>query len=135
MAEKIKVLKINPMETPRLIEIDHTLESLQEQVGGMVQAVYPWDDPVAVLTDDEGKLKGYRANRVLEDEDGNPYDILVGSFLIVGLSEDNFASLPDEMAKKYEEKFHWTEMFMKTADGQVVWMRLKPGQETPRVLF
>ena len=30
------------------------------------------EDYVAVLTDDEGKFKGYPANRILEDEDGEP---------------------------------------------------------------
>lgn len=134
MAEKIKVLLIEPMKKPELVEIDHTLETLQNIVGGTVQADYPYTDPVAILADDDGKLKGYYPNRVLEDEDGKPYDILVGTFLIVGLSEDDFASLPEELARKYEEKFHWEEMFMRSADGHILSHRMKPGDRV-RLIF
>lgn len=134
MAEKIKVLLVEPMKKLVLVEIDHTLETLRNTVGGTVQAVYPYTDPVAILADDDGKLKGYTPNRVLEDEDGTPYDILVGTFLIVGLSEDDFASLPEELAKKYEEKFRWEELFMRSREGHILCMRMKPG-EHPRVVF
>lgn len=134
MAEKMKVLLVEPMKKPRLVEIEHTLENLQTMVDGTVQAIYPYTDPVAILADDDGKLKGCTPNRVLEDEDGVPYDILVGTFLIVGLSEDDFASLPDALAEKYAEKFHWEELFMRTADGDVLGIRMKPGDK-PRRLF
>lgn len=134
MAEKIRVLLVEPLQKPKLVEIDHTLKAQQEIVGGTVQAVYPWEDPVAILSDDDGKLKGYYPNRVLEDEDGKPYDILVGPFLIVGLSEDDFSSLPEELARKYEEKFHWEELFTRSRDGHILCQRMKPG-ESPRVVF
>ena len=41
MAAKIRMLEIAPLEKPRLIEVDHTLEVLQELVGGTLQATYP----------------------------------------------------------------------------------------------
>ena len=55
MAEKIRVLLVEPMEKPRLVETEHTLENLQEMVGGVLQALYPYDDPIAIVCDDEGK--------------------------------------------------------------------------------
>ena len=132
MAEMIRMLEIAPLERPRLIEVPHTLETLQELVGGTLQAVYPWDeDLVCVLVDDEGKFKGYPANRVLEDEDGEPYDILVGTFYICGLSREDFASIPDDLADKYAEKFKHPEMFMRTENDHVVMIRIGSG-ETPR---
>lgn len=39
----MKVLRIKPMCRPEVIEIDGSLESLQKEVGGMIQATYPWD--------------------------------------------------------------------------------------------
>ena len=131
MAEKIRILLIEPLERPRLVEIEHTLEKLHEIVGGYIQAVYPWDDPVAVVCDDEGKFKGYPGNRVLEDEDGNPYDLLVGTFFICGLTEDDFGSISDELAEKYTKMFENPEMFMRTLDGHMVMVRM--GEE-PRVI-
>ena len=95
MAEMIKVLLVEPMKMPRMIEVEHTLESFHDLVGGYLQAVYPWDTNAALVCDDEGKFKGYPPNRALVDENGEPYDIVVGSFFICGISEDNFASLDE----------------------------------------
>ena len=133
MAEKIRVLLVEPLERPRLVEVEHTLENLQELVGGSIQAVYPWDDPVGLVCDDDGKFKGYVPNRALVDDDGNPYDIIVGTFFICGLGRENFASISDELAERFTERFHWPEMFMRTLDGHVVWVRMKPGEE-PRII-
>ena len=54
----MKVLVVRPMEMPEVQEIDHTLSAMQELVGGTIQAVYPFDDPVALVCNDEGKLLG-----------------------------------------------------------------------------
>ena len=47
--EKMKVLVVRPMELPAVQEIDHTLSAMQELVGGTIQAVCPFDDPVALV--------------------------------------------------------------------------------------
>lgn len=54
----MKVLVVRPMEMPEVQEIDHTLSAMQELVGGTIQAVYPFDDPVALICHGEGKLLG-----------------------------------------------------------------------------
>ena len=132
--ERIKVLLVEPMEEPKLIEIEHTLENLQELVGGDLQAVYPWEDPVAVIVcDDDGKYKGYIANRILADEDGKPYDLICGPFFICGLTTENFGSISDELAKKYTEMFRFPEMFLRGEDGKVFWCRLGSGEE-PKII-
>jgi len=133
MTEKIRVLRVEPMEKPRLVEIDHTLERLQELVGGVMQALYPWDDPIAIVCDDEGKLDGSLPNRALVDDVGNPYDIICGSFFICGVGKEDFISISDELAEKYTEVFRYPEMFVRAADGHVAWIRLNSG-ERPRVI-
>ena len=133
MAEDIRVLLVEPMEKPRLVTVPHTLENLQELVGGYLQAVYPWDDPVGLVCDDEAMFNGKVLNRALVDEDGNPYDIVKGSFFLCGLGREDFCSISDELAEKYTERFYWPEMFMRTMDDHVVWIRLKPGEE-PKVI-
>ena len=134
MAEKIRVLLVEPMEKPRLVTIEHTLENLQKLVGGYIQATYPWDGiQAALVCDDEGKFKDYPANRMLTDENGEPYNVVCGSFFICGLSRDNFASITDEHAAMFTDLFRWPEMFMRTMDGHVVWIRMKPGEQ-PRVI-
>ena len=133
MAEDIRVLLVEPMEKPRLVTVAHTLENLQELVDGHLQAVYPWDDPVGLVCDEEAMFNGKVLNRALIDEDGNPYDIVKGSFFLCGLGREDFCSISDELAKKYTERFYWPEMFMRTMDDHVVWIRLKPGEE-PKVI-
>ena len=132
--EMIRMIEVAPLEAPRLIETEHTLENLQELVGGTVQAVYPWDeDLVAVLCDDDGKFKGYPANRALVDENGDPYDIVAGSFFICGISEDDFSSLTDEQADRFSELFRWPEVFFETSDKHIMCMKLKEGETPSRI--
>ena len=131
----IRMSEVAPLEAPRLIETEHSLENLQALVGGTVQAVYPWDeDLVAVLCDDDGKFKGYPANRVLTDEDGNPYDILVGTFYICGLTREDFASISDELAERYMKKFRYPEFFMRTENGHVIMFRMGSGEAPVRIM-
>ena len=101
----IRVLIVEPGKAPYAAEIPVGLAALQDKVEGLIQALYPFDDPIAVIANDEGKLLGLPWNRPLFDEDGNIYDILVGTFLVVGLTKDNFGSLSDELIQKYTEVF------------------------------
>ena len=104
--EDITVLSVKPLREPCVITIPNKLRTLQDQVGGMIEAVYPFEDPVAILLNDEGKLNGSMPNRGLYDSSGNLYDIIAGTFLIVGLSEEDFCSLSEELSAKYMEKYN-----------------------------
>ena len=103
--EKMKVLVVRPMEMPEVQEIDHTLSAMQELVGGTIQAVYPFDDPVALIANDEGKLLGLPWNRALTDDHGVPYDIVCGTFFVVGIGDENFTSLTEQQVEKYGKKY------------------------------
>ena len=117
---KIVVVVVEPGKEPRIEEIDSGLESLQGMVGGYIQAIYPYDDPVALICNEEGKLEGLPLNRALRDEDGDIYDIVSGTFLVVGLTEDNFGSLSGELAIKFSQEFKQPETFAKLGDKIVV---------------
>ena len=108
---KITVLIVEPEKVPYVKEISDNLESLQHEVSGYIQAVYPFDDTVAIICKEEGKLQGLPLNRALYDEDGQIYDIIAGTFVISGLTEDNFGSLTDEQISKYIERFKTPERF------------------------
>ena len=82
-------------------------------MGGSIGASYPFaDDPVAIVYNDDAKLMGLPLNRALWDEDGLMYDVVAGTFLVVGLGEEDFISLSPELAQKYEEYFHQPEAFL-----------------------
>ena len=112
-APMMDVLLVRPNMYPQPVQIGCELEDLQKAVGGDIQAVYPYEDPVALIMDEEGKMFGKDWNRALRDEDGNMYDIVAGDFLVVGLGEEDFSSLSPELMKKYEEYFHQPEMFVR----------------------
>lgn len=114
---KLDVLLIKPGMYPQQVQIGSSLESLQAAVGGDIQATYPFEDMVALVMDEEGKLKGNEANRALRTDDGDIYDIVVGDFLVVGLSEDDFCSLTPEQTEKFDKLFHQPEMFVQMGRG------------------
>lgn len=43
------VLAVMPGRKPMTIELDRSLESMRRFVGGTIQAIYPFDDPVAII--------------------------------------------------------------------------------------
>ncbi|MHB8963372.1 MAG: DUF3846 domain-containing protein [Saccharofermentanales bacterium] len=102
------ILIVEPEKTPRMATISGDLESLQMVVGGYIEAVYPYNDLVALVCNEEGKLIGLPLNRKIED-----HDIIAGTFMICGLGEEDFCSLSPELAEKYKKKFAEPEMFMK----------------------
>ena len=118
-SEKMTVLVVEPMKEPYVKEIDSGLHSLQAEVGGDIGATYPYSDPVALVCNDEGKLIGLDLNRGLRDENGEIYDIVAGTFLVVGLGEEDFASLSPELIQKYTEQFKTPERFMQI-NGNIV---------------
>ena len=133
--EKISVLVVEPEKKPYAKEISSGLSSLQHEVGGYIQAVYPYEEPVAIICDEEAKLKGSELNRVLRDEDGQIYDVVAGTFLIVGLGESEFTSLTPEHMKQFKEKFETPEMFMRLNGKLVVLpMEERPKAKKPSVL-
>ncbi len=115
----MNVLLIEPLKEPRPIQINSGLEPLQQAVGGDIQAVYPFDDPVAIIVNDEGKNMGLPPNRVLRDENGRIYDILPGNALIVGLGEESFTDLSPKLMKKYSEYFKVPEQFW-NKNGKII---------------
>ena len=117
----ITVLVVEPEKKPYTKTISSGLASLQHEVGGYIQAIYPCeDDCCVIICDEEAKLKGKPYNRVLRDEDGDIYDVIAGTFLVVGLSEDRFASLSPELIEKYRKILAKPEMFLCLEDRIIV---------------
>lgn len=120
------VLVVEPLKAPYLKTISGELKSLQKEVGGLIDATYPFEDRVAVVLNDEGKLNGLMPNRGLYNNDGNLYDIIAGTFLVVGLAEESFCSLGEEMAAKYMEKYKNPEMMVRV-NGQLGMLPIPEG--------
>ena len=125
MNDKISVLAVEPMKAPYIKEIEPGLESLQKEVGGLIQAVYPYEDMVAVICNEEGKMNGLPLNRAIYNDDKEMTDIIAGTFLVVGLGEENFTSLSDALQKKYADIFKNPEEFVRLGN-EIVAIPVKP---------
>ena len=107
------VIACLPGKTAQVIEIDGSLEGMQAFVGGFIEPVYPFSDPVAIVCNEEGKINRMELNRALYTEDGTMFDIVAGPMFICGLGEEDFTSIQGEMLEKYMEKFKHPEVFVK----------------------
>lgn len=100
----MKVLVVEPLKPCYVREIEG-LQTMQEIVGGHIEAIYPYEEPVAIIANEEAKLLGLPFNRPLLDEHGVPYDIVCGTFFVTGLGEETFVSLTDDQIRRYKELF------------------------------
>ena len=118
MAEKIKVVLVEPNKKAIVTEIGATLEDMQAAVGGLIQAMYPFEDEVALICNEEGKLLHLPANRgVRMDGEEDIFDIICGTFFIADCSGERFGSLSEEQIKKYQQKYLFPEKFIKMNDS------------------
>lgn len=96
----MKVLLVEPNRKPREIEIPRGLRSLQKAVDGPIEAIYPFDDPVALVCNEEANLRNLPWNR----EVGSGC-VVRGSFIICSVNGEHFDSLPRVFMKKYRTRF------------------------------
>lgn len=108
----MKVLIVEPGKHPREADITHTLKTLQDTVGGPIQAIYPFEDHVALVCDEEGLFKDTEWNRFICQG-----CVIKGTFFICGLTVEDFTDLPDDLMKKYKERFWYPEVLIETPVG------------------
>ena len=124
MSETMIVLVVEQGKHPYTKKIQPGLKSLQREVGGHIEAVYPFPEPAAIVCRETGKLEGCPLNRALRDEEGAIYDIIAGTFLVVGLTEEDFCSLSPELLQAFTQRFWKPETFM-IIDGQLLAVSLE----------
>ncbi len=115
----MKVLLIEPHKLPYPLEIDGALGAMKKLVGGTIQAVYPFEEPIALICNDEGKLLGLPLNRALyHPETDELYDIIAGTFFLCGAPPDidHFTSLTDSQLEEYTQYFRTPETFIRVND-------------------
>ena len=114
----MKVLVVEPQKPCRVQEIE-SLADMQQLVGGDIEAVYPFQELVAVVCNADGKLLGLPMNRPLLDKDYLPYDIIRGTFFVAGLGQEDFISLTDEQIQRYKSLYDNMQILpVRTAAGE-----------------
>ena len=51
----MQVIVVEPKKKPMVQDIGSDLESMQKIVGGSIEAIYPFEEPVALICNEEGK--------------------------------------------------------------------------------
>ena len=110
---------VEPGKEARVMTMNDSLEAMQDAVGGLIEEYMPFEDEVALICNDEGKMLGMPPSRAIRDEDGQVIDIIAGPFFIAyaPVESEKFLSMPKELEEKYTEKFRQPEQFFRTPAG------------------
>jgi len=111
----MNIVIVEPGTSPRAAVIAPEFSSMQEVVGGLIQAIYLFDEEVALVCNEEGKLMGLPPNRVLRHpETDEIYDVVAGTFFLCAAPahSENFESLAEEQIQRYTKYFSTLEFFI-----------------------
>ena len=117
------VLVVEPGYAPYEKSING-LEEMQATVGGLIQAIYPYEEPVALVCNEEGLLLGLDFNRSVP----GGYGGIVGTFFICGLGEEDFRSLTPQQMEKYRKEYHNAEILLGVRGNEPVTIKVPPKQ-------
>ena len=65
---EMTVVLLEPGKMARVATIDSSLEGMQKVVGGLIEPFYPFDEPVCIICNEEGKLNSMPLNRAIYAE-------------------------------------------------------------------
>ena len=123
--EQMTVLMVEPGYVPYEKTIPNTLEAKQELVGGLITAIYPYEEMVAIVANDEGILLNMDFNRSVEGGYGGVF----GPFFVCGLTEDDFCSLPPDQLERFKKKFHKAEILLGVRGNDLITLKVEPKQK------
>lgn len=125
VTEQMTVLVVEPGYAPYEKTIPHELYAMQEIVGGLITAIYPYEEPVGIVANDEGILLNMEFNRSVEGGYGGVF----GSFFVCGLTEDDFCSLPPDQMERFKKKFHKAEILLGVRGNDLITLKVEPKQK------
>ncbi len=103
----MNVLVVEPGYLPYEKEING-LEEMQAVVGGWIEAIYPYEEEVAIVCNEEGLINGLPFNRRVPGGYGGVF----GTFFICGLGEEDFCSLPAELVERFKSEYQNSELLI-----------------------
>ncbi len=127
----MNVLVVEPGMAPYEKEING-LDEMQAVVGGPITALYPFEEMVAIVANDEALNMGLEFNRSVEGGYGGVF----GTFFVCGLGEEDFCSLPPEQVEIFKKKYHHAEILLGAQGNEPITMKVEPrrppSQEPPK---
>lgn len=115
------VVIVKPGYAPYEADING-LDEMQKVVGGIIQAIYPFEDNAAVVCNDEGLFLDLPFNRSVPGGYGGVF----GNFFVCGLGEEDFCSLTPEQVKAYKKEFHSAEILIGAKGNTPITLNVQP---------
>lgn len=117
----MNVLVVEPGMAPYEKEINGLAE-MQDTVGGLIDAIYPFDDQVAVVCNDEAILLGMEFNRSMPGGYGGVF----GPFFVCGITQEDFCALSPDRMEKYGKFFHKAEILLGVRGNEPLTLKVEP---------
>lgn len=121
----MKVIVCDPYKLAYVKDINvNDIEELKKIIGCEYIEMVHLSKDVGIICDDCGKLNRKEFNRALRDDDGVLYDIIAGTFIIVGLGFADFTGLTDDQLDEYLLRFKYPEEVVVTEFGTLETIKL-----------
>ncbi len=102
MNQKIDILIVEPGKEPRLSTVTNDLETLQQIVGGPIEAGCYLPQRVMLICNTDGKNMGLLPNR---PNPADSTDAICGTFLLCSFEGDRFTSLTPAQQMEFQSYF------------------------------
>ena len=114
----MRVIRKRPGEKAEIINIANTLQALQTEVGGGIDAIASRCDNIVVIFNSRGKqIEGYQFSMAVESATHKITDCIAGTAILVEAMEDDFIDLTDAMCAKYIKLLNDPERVASTYDN------------------
>ncbi len=127
MNKIMRVVLVEPKKKAVVKSINGSLESMQKIVGGYIEAI-ALDEKNTLICNEEGRLLNLPFCRALVDDRKTVRSVIAGTFFICAREGNEYASLDDASAEKYQKQFLLPEALQKIG-GRFVISRYDPDKK------
>lgn len=114
----MNVLVVEPGYLPYEKEINGLKEE-QAVVGGRITAMYPYSEPIAIVSNDDSLEMRLPFNRSVPGGYGGVF----GTFFICGLEEDHFCSLTPKQVERFKKEYSKAEFLIGAKGNDLITMK------------
>ena len=107
-------------EIPYGDDVEERLKAMQDIVGGLITESFPFEDDVALISNDDSIRLGMPFNRSVP----GGYGGIFGTFFLCGIEEDHFCSLTSEQVEKYKKFFHASELLIGAKGNEPITLKV-----------
>lgn len=106
----MRVIKVEPGEMLKIIDVPNELEALQKEVDGYIECV-SFDEDAMIICNEEGAINGMEFNICYKEH------VIFGPVLVAGVDGEEFCDIPEEaevafiagwaLSKEYADQIRW----------------------------